>query len=199
MGILCVGIGLGGVGDWGALFHAVNHSLTKAALFLLAGNLLAAYGTKNVADVRGALRSLPWTGASPDRGPVRILGAPPFGAFSSELTILRAAVDSGSWVVVSAYSILLFGHIRGHHHGPRPHRAGGEAGSGGRSLRGGRPRPRGCRRSRQPPRAFSISPREPFLTLAAPLVLLALTAILGFFIPGFLDGALRRAALLLGA
>ena len=71
MGILCVGIGLGGVGDWGALFHAVNHSLTKAALFLLAGNLLAAYGTKNVSDVRGALRSLPGDGGVVDRGPVR--------------------------------------------------------------------------------------------------------------------------------
>ena len=40
---------------------------------------------------------------------------------------------------------------------------------------------------------------EPVLTLVAPLVLLALAAALGLFIPGFLDAALRRAALFLGA
>lgn len=192
MGILCVGIGLGGVGDWGALFHAVNHSLTKAALFLLAGNLLAAYGTKNVADVRGALRSLPVTGALWIAGLFAILGAPPFGAFSSELTILRAAVDSGSWVVVSAYSVLLAAIFAGMitvlvrtaqgERGSATAAHGAVAGHGAGAAA-----------------VLSISPREPVLTLAAPLVLLALTAILGFFIPGFLDGALRRAALFLGA
>ena len=41
MGILAVGIGLGGSGAWGSLFHAANHSLVKAALFLTAGNILA--------------------------------------------------------------------------------------------------------------------------------------------------------------
>ena len=41
MGILSLGLGLGGAGAFGAMLHAVNHSLTKAALFLLAGNVLA--------------------------------------------------------------------------------------------------------------------------------------------------------------
>ena len=53
MGILAVGIGLGGVGGWAALFHAVNHSLTKAALFLIAGNILAVYGTKRSSESAG--------------------------------------------------------------------------------------------------------------------------------------------------
>src|SRR5262245_49950227 len=53
MGILSLGVGLGGLAAAGAMFHAVNHSLTKAALFLVAGNILAAYRTKSVGEVRG--------------------------------------------------------------------------------------------------------------------------------------------------
>ena len=41
MGILALGIGIGGAAAFGALLHAVNHSLTKAMLFLAAGNILA--------------------------------------------------------------------------------------------------------------------------------------------------------------
>jgi hydrogenase-4 component F len=186
MGILSVGIGLGGVGDWGALFHAVNHSLTKAALFLLAGNLLAAYGTKNAGDVKGALRTLPVTGALWIAGLFAILGAPPFGAFSSELTILRAAVDTGSWVVVSAYSVLLAAIFAGMIV-VLVRTAQGERGSAATGRGGGAAA------------VIAIAPREPVLTVAAPLVLLALTTVLGVFIPGFLDSALRRAAQLLGA
>ena len=37
MGILALGVGIGGGAAYGAMFHAVNHSLTKAGLFLLAG------------------------------------------------------------------------------------------------------------------------------------------------------------------
>ena len=37
MGILALGVGLGGAATFGALLHAVNHSLTKAMLFLVAG------------------------------------------------------------------------------------------------------------------------------------------------------------------
>ncbi len=56
MGILALGVGLGGSGIFGALLHAVNHSCTKALLFLVAGNILTVYHTKSTADVRGVLR-----------------------------------------------------------------------------------------------------------------------------------------------
>jgi hydrogenase-4 component F len=62
MGILAFGIGIGGGGTFGAMFHMVNHSITKAMLFLLAGNILAAYGTKSVGEVQGIFRRLPASG-----------------------------------------------------------------------------------------------------------------------------------------
>ena len=63
MGILALGVGLGGAGTFGALLHAVNHSLTKAMLFLVAGNILAAYRDQvRPPTSAGVLRVLPVSG-----------------------------------------------------------------------------------------------------------------------------------------
>ena len=51
VGILVLGIGLGGIGVFGALLHAINNGLTKGILFLSAGNIHRAYGSKNIDEV----------------------------------------------------------------------------------------------------------------------------------------------------
>jgi hydrogenase-4 component F len=107
MGILAVGVGLGASGAAAAMFHAVNHSLGKGMLFLVAGNILSAYGTKSVDDVRGVLRTVPVSGVLWVAGFLAIAGSPPFGSFLSEFTILRAAVLQGRGLVVVAYLVLL--------------------------------------------------------------------------------------------
>lgn len=107
MGILSLGIGLGGVGAFGAILHALNHSLTKAMLFLLSGNVLAAYNSKSTSEVRGLLRAMPFTGALWLAGFLAITGSPPFGLFLSEFTILNAALDQGRALVAAAYLALL--------------------------------------------------------------------------------------------
>lgn len=103
MGVLAVGLGLGGAATFGALLHAINHSLTKAALFLIAGNILTAYRSKSVAEVRGVLRALPLSGMLWMAGFFAITGSPPFGPFVSELTILKAAFDQAHYGVAAAY------------------------------------------------------------------------------------------------
>lgn len=107
VGILALGIGLGGVGTGGSLLHAVNHGLAKCMLFLLAGNILATYGTRDTDSVTGARRILPATGILWIAGLFAITGTPPFGTFLSELTVLRAAVDSGRFAIAAAYLLLL--------------------------------------------------------------------------------------------
>lgn len=107
MGILALGVGLGGAATFGATLHAVNHSLTKAMLFLLAGNILTVCKTKSTTDVRGLLRILPASGALWLMGLFAITGSPPFGPFLSEFTILKAALDQGHPWVAAAYLILL--------------------------------------------------------------------------------------------
>ncbi|MGC3995995.1 MAG: proton-conducting transporter membrane subunit, partial [Anaeromyxobacter sp.] len=86
MGVLAVGVGVGGLAAQGALLHAVNHSLAKAGLFLLAGNVLKAFGTTVAADVRGVGRRLPVTGALMLLLALAVGGLPPFGPFMSEFT-----------------------------------------------------------------------------------------------------------------
>ncbi len=54
MGILALGVGIGGIAGFGSLLHAVNHSLTKAMLFLAAGNTLACFHTKSTLQARGS-------------------------------------------------------------------------------------------------------------------------------------------------
>lgn len=107
MGILALGFGLGGNGTFGALLHAVNHSVTKAALFMTAGNILWAFKTKSTSDVRGLHRTLPYTAVLWVVGFLAITGSPPFGVFLSEFTILKAALDQGRNVVAAVYLGLL--------------------------------------------------------------------------------------------
>jgi hydrogenase-4 component F len=107
MGILALGVGLGGLATTGAMFHAVNHSLTKAALFLVAGNILAAYRTKSVGAVSGVSRVLPVSAVLWTAGFLAITGTPPFSPFLSEFTILRAAIDQGQGWVAAGYLLLL--------------------------------------------------------------------------------------------
>ncbi|MFA7249751.1 MAG: proton-conducting transporter membrane subunit [Dehalococcoidia bacterium] len=107
MGIIATGVAMGGAGVFGAMLHEVNHSVAKALLFLVAGNILGAYQTKEVGDVRGLKRRLPISGALWFAGFLAITGTPPFGAFLSEFTILRAAIEGGRWLVTAWYLGLL--------------------------------------------------------------------------------------------
>ncbi len=107
MGIQALGVGIGGAASFGAILHAVNHSLTKAMLFLAAGNILAAYRTKSTAQVSGVMRLLPVTGVLWIAGFFAITGSPPFGIFISELTILKGMLDGHHVFIAILYLALL--------------------------------------------------------------------------------------------
>jgi hydrogenase-4 component F len=108
MGILVLGIGLGGPGVFGALFHMVNNGFTKGVLFLSAGNIHRAFGSKLVSQVSGAIVRTPASGTLLLLGFFAVTGAPPFGPFFSELTILDAALGQGHpWIAAMFLLCLL--------------------------------------------------------------------------------------------
>jgi hydrogenase-4 component F len=107
MGILVLGIGIGGLALYGALLHLINNGLTKGVLFLSAGNIHRAYGSKLTDNVRGAIQRVPLSGALFLAGFLAITGSPPFGPFVSEFTIVNAAIGSGQFVSATLFLLLL--------------------------------------------------------------------------------------------
>lgn len=107
VGILALGVGIGAGATFGAMLHAVNHSVTKAMLFMVAGNILTVYKTKTTTEVRGILNVLPVTGALWIAGLAAITGMPPFGAFISEFTIVKAMFEQGRTGIAVTFLIML--------------------------------------------------------------------------------------------
>lgn len=97
MGILAIGIGIGGLATYGALLHMVLNCMSKGAMFLCAGNIQRAYGSKRYPEVSGTLSALPVSGSIFFAGFIALTGSLPFGLFFSELIILKEAIFQGSY------------------------------------------------------------------------------------------------------
>lgn len=107
MGILILGIGIGGLATYGALLHLINNGLTKGVMFLSAGNIHRAYGSKLTDHVRGAIRRVPLSGTLFLAGFLAITGSPPFGPFVSEFTIVSAAIRTKQFVIGGLFLLFL--------------------------------------------------------------------------------------------
>jgi hydrogenase-4 component F len=107
VGILVLGIGIGGLAIYGALLHVLTNGMTKGVLFLSAGNIHRAYGSKLTTHVRGALHRVPLSGWLFLVGFLAITGSPPFGPFVSEFTIARAALGTGQYLAGAMFLGLL--------------------------------------------------------------------------------------------
>lgn len=74
----------------GACFHAFNHALFKSLLFLCAGSVVHATGTRNIEAFGGLVKRMPHTAALFLIGSVSIAGLPPTSGFVSELMLFQA-------------------------------------------------------------------------------------------------------------
>jgi hydrogenase-4 component F len=112
MGVIALGVGFGGaLGVAGALYHMLNHSLNKSLMFFGAGSMMRSYQTKEIGGIHLVARRFPVIGALWLAGAVAITGAPPFGLFASELTIMRAGLETNAaWAsfVMAVLLIIIF-------------------------------------------------------------------------------------------
>ncbi len=102
IGIILLGVGAGmmalssgqpalaAVGVAAGLYHVLNHAVFKGLLFLGAGSVVVATGTRQIEEFGGLLRRMPWTGAFFLIGALAISGLPPLNGFASEWLAFQA-------------------------------------------------------------------------------------------------------------
>ncbi|MFA5042770.1 MAG: proton-conducting transporter membrane subunit, partial [Kiritimatiellia bacterium] len=95
VGYMVLGIGAGtALGIAGGLFHMLNHTIYKSALFLCAGSVEKKTGTMDLDKLGGLARVMPLTFASCTVAALSISGIPPLNGFYSKWMIYQALVDS---------------------------------------------------------------------------------------------------------
>lgn len=77
------------LGLGGALLHVWNHGLFKALLFLSAGSVVHATGTREIDQLGGLAKRMPKTAAAFLLGAIAICGLPPLNGFVSELLVYQ--------------------------------------------------------------------------------------------------------------
>lgn len=106
-GVIAIGLGLGKTASYGVLLYVVSNAFIKAVLFLTAGKIKAHYKTKDMREVKGLIKDLPYSGLILMIGTFALLGFPPFGSFLGELIILSELIRAGYVLVFVAFCILL--------------------------------------------------------------------------------------------
>jgi multicomponent Na+:H+ antiporter subunit D len=94
VGYIVLGIGLGTpLGIMGGLFHLFSHSIFKSLLFLNAGSIENATGTRDFTKLGGLGARMPVTSVTSLVGCLSLAGVPPFNGFWSKLLIVLALVE----------------------------------------------------------------------------------------------------------
>jgi hydrogenase-4 component F len=110
-GMVALALSLGTpLGFFAAIYHVLNHAVTKATAFLASGMVYYERGTTTIGALRGLFSSP--SGKLLLVATVGLAGFPPFGMFFSELLILMAAIAARNWTAVALAAVgLMLGFI----------------------------------------------------------------------------------------
>lgn len=112
VGYMILGIGTGtAIGLAGGLFHMLNNTVYKSALFLGAGMVEKETGTTNLDRLGGLARLMPVTFIVCTVAALSISGIPPLNGFASKWMIYQGIISSGdngsfAWVLWLAVAML---------------------------------------------------------------------------------------------
>ena len=93
-----------------ALLHVLNHAVMKTLLFYAAGAFIMRTGLRQISDLAGLGKKMPFTAGVYALGSVALMGLPPFSGFISKFLMIYAAAQAGQYAVAV---ILLLGGIIG--------------------------------------------------------------------------------------
>ncbi|MEI7730261.1 MAG: monovalent cation/H+ antiporter subunit D family protein [Verrucomicrobiota bacterium] len=84
----------------GGLIHIANHAFAKITLFFCAGAIYVATHKKNISQLSGMGRVMPFTFGAFAIAALSMIGAPPVGGFVSKWYMLLGAIDAGTLGIV---------------------------------------------------------------------------------------------------
>jgi NADH-quinone oxidoreductase subunit L len=96
LGYMFVAIGLGAL--FASQFHLLSHAVFKALLFLVAGTVVHAVGTRDMRVMGGLGSKMPYTRVAAWIGALALVGIPILNGFWSKELILESGADSSSLV-----------------------------------------------------------------------------------------------------
>jgi NADH-quinone oxidoreductase subunit L len=102
LGFMVYAIGAGAI--FQSQFHLLSHSVFKALLFLGAGAVIHSVGTRDMRNMGGLARSMPFTCVAFLIGALALAGIPPLNGFWSKEMVLEAGLASGPFW---AYIVML--------------------------------------------------------------------------------------------
>ena len=101
LGYIVAGLGLGtSFGVAAALFYCFSHGLFKGALFLCAGAVQQATGTRDMRKLGGLAKVMPYTSRIWIVVAAAIVGVPLTNGFAAKWFLYDAALASGQWIVL---------------------------------------------------------------------------------------------------
>jgi len=95
----------------GGLFQILNHSLSKALLFLAAGYMIYRTGSMEISSLEGMGKKMPFTSLGFTIGAFSLVGLPPFAGFASKFLIVKAALIKGGGLYTCLIVLALFGTV----------------------------------------------------------------------------------------
>lgn len=104
LGYMVYAIGAGGV--FASQFHLLSHAVFKALLFLAAGAVIHSVGTRDMRQMGGLGKEMPFTRTVFVIGALALAGIPILNGFWSKELVLEAGLAGGP---VWAYALMLFG------------------------------------------------------------------------------------------
>ncbi len=88
--------------------HMVFHSLMKIVLFFCAGAVMVKTGKKDIHEMRGLAKRMPFTLAAFAVAGLALTGVPPLAGFTSKYLIITAALQRGGlWAVAGCVSLII--------------------------------------------------------------------------------------------
>ena len=84
----------------GGLIHIANHALAKITLFFAAGCIFVASGKKDISEMGGLAKRMPWTMTAFGLASLGMIGVPPVGGFVTKWYLALGTLELHNWILL---------------------------------------------------------------------------------------------------